>query len=87
MRPLQIYTYGVPCYNAPVKKKAESVIEIKRNGVIERITIDPSQAWYWSEEWQSRAREAEEDIAQGRFKEFATIDDLIADLHKPYLPK
>ncbi len=27
---------------------------------------DPDQAWFWSEEWQHREREADEDIGAGR---------------------
>jgi antitoxin MazE len=43
--------------------------------------IDKSQAWYWTEEWQKREREADEDIAAGRFKDFDTLEELLADLH------
>jgi len=43
--------------------------------------IDKSQAWFWTEEWQKGEREADEDIAAGRFKDFDTIEELLADLH------
>ena len=42
--------------------------------------IDKSQAWYWTKEWQEAERQADEDIAAGRVKEFDNIDDAIADL-------
>lgn len=28
--------------------------------------IDPDQAWWWTEEWQKKEREAEKDIREGR---------------------
>lgn len=44
--------------------------------------IDKSQAYFWSPEWQAAEREASEDIVSGRVREFARVDDLIADLNK-----
>jgi len=47
------------------------------------ITIkltDPDQAWFWTPEWQAAERKADEDLAAGRYKDFATMDDFIADL-------
>ena len=43
--------------------------------------IDRSQAWYWTKEWQERERQADEDLAAGRFKDFDTLEELLADLH------
>lgn len=44
------------------------------------IEIDPSQAWFWSKGWQKAFNIAEEDIREGRYRAFHTIDDLLADL-------
>ena len=44
--------------------------------------IDKSQAWFWTEEWQKGEREADEDIAAGRVKEFDNVEDLIKDLNR-----
>jgi len=44
--------------------------------------IDKSQAYFWSPEWQAAEREASEDIASGRVREFKKADDLIATLSK-----
>ncbi len=44
--------------------------------------IDKSQAYFWSPEWQAAEREASEDIALGRVREFKKADDLIATLSK-----
>ena len=43
--------------------------------------IDKSQAWFWTEEWQKGEREADEDIAAGRVKEFDNIEDALKYLH------
>jgi phosphoglycolate phosphatase-like HAD superfamily hydrolase len=38
------------------------------------------QLWFWTEEWQERYREAKEDLAQGRYKEFEDVEDLLQEL-------
>jgi AbrB family looped-hinge helix DNA binding protein len=49
--------------------------------------IDKSQAYFWSPEWQAAEREASEDIASGRVREFERADDLIAALGKAHSRK
>jgi bifunctional DNA-binding transcriptional regulator/antitoxin component of YhaV-PrlF toxin-antitoxin module len=52
----------------------------------ERVEMVPSaliprdQLWFWTREWQKREREADEDLAEGRVKEFSSVEDLLADL-------
>jgi hypothetical protein len=38
------------------------------------------QEWFWTPEWQAMEAEANDDLANGRWKEFDSIDDMIADL-------
>jgi len=38
------------------------------------------QSWFWAEEWQSRYREAKADLAEGRFRDFDDIEELLAEL-------
>ncbi len=45
--------------------------------------IDKSQAYFWTEEWQKGERRADEDIKAGRWTDFDSVEDLIADLNKP----
>jgi hypothetical protein len=48
-----------------------------------RVTIepiDPDQAWYWTPEWQTAEKETRDDVAAGRYKQFSSMDDFIADL-------
>jgi beta-mannanase len=41
------------------------------------------QAWFWTEEWQAGEREAESDLATGRYQSFDTMEALIDDLGWP----
>ena len=43
--------------------------------------IDPDQAWWWYEDWQKGEREADKDLAKGRYKQFDNIEDLIKELN------
>jgi AbrB family looped-hinge helix DNA binding protein len=55
-------------------------IEVQDEGVIVLRpvgTIDRSQAWFWTEEWQRREREATEDIKAGRTIKFDSGEDLL----------
>ena len=42
-------------------------------------------SWFFTEEWQIGERKADEDLACGRFKDFKTIDELLAFLHTDIL--
>ena len=46
----------------------------------ELVQIDPEQRWFWTEEWQAREREADEDLANGRYEEFDDFEDFINSL-------
>ena len=38
------------------------------------------QSWFWTEEWQTRYREAKADLVEGRLRDFDDIEDLLAEL-------
>ena len=38
------------------------------------------QSWLWTEEWQERYRESKADLAEGRFRDFDDVEDLLAEL-------
>ena len=38
--------------------------------------FDPDQAYYWTEEWQKRERQADEDIREGRVHRLDSLDEL-----------
>ena len=43
-------------------------------------TIDRSQAWFWTPEWQAGEREASEQAQRGEGKVFRTDDDFLDSL-------
>lgn len=49
--------------------------------VLPKKLIDKDQAYFWSQEWQAGEREAEEDIDEGRVKEFDSVDELLEELN------
>ncbi len=58
------------------------VFHVKGGRVIveKEKTIDPEQAWFWSERWQKMEREAQEDIETGRVHRFSNVEDAVEAL-------
>ena len=48
---------------------------------IATIKVPREQAWFWTEEWQAKEREADKDLAEGRYSDFEDLDALMKDLH------
>ena len=42
--------------------------------------INPDQAWFWTEEWQAKEREADADLAAGRVTRFESDEAFLAAL-------
>ena len=42
--------------------------------------IDPSQAYFWTKQWQAGEREVEDDLHKGRVKAFKSVKELMRDL-------
>ena len=42
--------------------------------------IPKDQLWFWTPQWQAKEREADEDIAEGRVKNFDSVEALLQDL-------
>lgn len=58
-------------------------VVLRDDGVLElrpQLTIDATQAWFWTERWQRMEREADEDIAAGRVQTFDDVESFLADL-------
>jgi len=47
---------------------------------------DSDQAWFWSDRWPQREREADADFAAGRSVEVDSVDALLAQLDSPSHP-
>ncbi|MBF0497498.1 MAG: CopG family transcriptional regulator [Deltaproteobacteria bacterium] len=43
--------------------------------------VPEDQKWFWTKEWQEKEKEADRDIAAGRYKELDNVDDLIKELN------
>lgn len=41
------------------------------------------QKWYWSAGWQAAERAADAELEAGHYKEFRSVDELLADLDEP----
>ena len=67
----------------PSQKATMALVRIVKDGTPQWIEIDPSQAWFWTPEWQAAERAADEDLRAGRYTDFPTMDELIADLDEP----
>ncbi|MGI8647242.1 MAG: hypothetical protein DLM55_09440 [Acidimicrobiales bacterium] len=48
--------------------------------LIPHVAVPADQRWFWTPEWQAMEREADQDLAAGRFTEFTTGEDFLAHL-------
>ena len=57
-------------------------VELTDDGILLRPkkVIDATQAWFWTPEWQAKEREADEDLAAGRFERFNSDEEFLAAL-------
>lgn len=62
--------------------------ELTVDGILLRPkkVIDATQAWFWTPEWQAKEREADEDIAAGRFDRFESDEEFLAALRAEMKP-
>lgn len=67
-----------------LKLSAGDTLEITLEGdkiIIKPVLIiDRAQAWFWSDEWQQKEKEADEDIKAGRISKAENIEDLFSKL-------
>jgi hypothetical protein len=55
-------------------------------GEISDGRIDPEQAWFWTHEWQTKEREAEDDRTAGRVTRYDSDDEFLATLEERTKP-
>jgi len=53
-----------------------------RISVVPLTLVPADQAWFWTKAHQVKEREADEDLREGRYKEFHSGKDLIKDLRR-----
>lgn len=62
---------------------AQVEITEREDGVLElrpQIAVPATQAWFWTEQWQEREREADADLTAGRFTDTADAESFLAEL-------
>lgn len=52
---------NAPGAQVEVTEREDGVLELRA-----QMAVPVSQAWFWTEEWQQREREADADVAAGR---------------------
>ena len=59
-------------------------LEETRQGILlkPRKLIDPSQAYFWTKEWQEGERQVEQERRQGKAKRFRSMKALVKDLDR-----
>ena len=87
---LSIQTRGVLALQPEVRKRllldspgAQVEVTEREDGVIElrpQVPIPASQAWFWTDAWQVRERQADEDLAAGRVTSCNDGESFLASL-------
>ena len=44
------------------------------------VTVPKEQAWFWTDEIQTKVKASEEDYKKGNYKEYTDVDELLRDL-------
>jgi AbrB family looped-hinge helix DNA binding protein len=86
---LQVRSNGQITLPAAVRSKANlkegDLLEVlvEADGTVRlvpQIAVERSQAYFWTRRWQDGERKADDDLIDGRYRDFTSMDDLIADL-------
>lgn len=63
---------------AAIKRIPYGLADYGLDSVSDFAERDPDQAWFWTAEWQTAEREADENLRNGDYEDFDKIDDFIA---------
>ena len=69
------YQLDRPGAQVEITERSDGVLEIRPT-----VAIPANQAWFWTDAWQKREREADADIAAGRVASYHDVDALVDDL-------
>jgi hypothetical protein len=69
------YQLDRPGAQVEITERPDGVLEIRPT-----LAIPANQAWFWTDAWQKREREADADIAAGRVTAYDDVDALLDDL-------
>ncbi|MGH3546478.1 MAG: AbrB/MazE/SpoVT family DNA-binding domain-containing protein [Mycobacteriales bacterium] len=67
--------------------QVEIVVRDSEIALIPHVAVPADQRWFWTPEWQAMEREADQDLAAGRFTDFATGEEFLAHLTKIASPE
>jgi AbrB family looped-hinge helix DNA binding protein len=75
---------------ADIRKKAHLRVgdivdfEVTDEGILikPQETIDRSQAWFWTKEWQEEEKKVQKDFRKGRIKVSKSVDEFLKELDK-----
>ncbi len=86
-------TWWRPSSSSPRGRSARHALSARRSRIklvawhqAHRGELDPDQAWFWTEEWQSGEREASQQMEAGQGVTYATGEDFLASLSEPTNP-
>ena len=48
---------------------------------IKTIKVPRDQAWFWTPEWQTMEKEADQDLSAEDYLDFDNVEDLLKELH------
>lgn len=61
-------------------EKLESIEEIAKES--NEILVAFSQSYYWTPEWQKKEARAEEDLREGRYKQYDDVEEFIREMNQ-----
>ena len=79
---VQTLTILAPKLEAWGKLTAEIFGEIREKEGLVPEGVPDDQRWFWTPEWQAGEREVDEQLANGEYVEFDTIEEAIKYLHE-----
>lgn len=63
-------------------KRESTTLNIPIPTLLPPSHIPSEEAWFWSEEWQTKEQEANEALHNGDYIVFNSAEELLADLHR-----
>ena len=57
---------------------AQVEVSVRKGEIVLKpyMAVPADQAWFWSDEWQEKERQADEDLKAGRTHRLNSVDDL-----------
>jgi bifunctional DNA-binding transcriptional regulator/antitoxin component of YhaV-PrlF toxin-antitoxin module len=69
------YALDKPGAQVEITEREDGVIEVRP-----LVAVPAAQAYYWSDDWQTREREVDAHLARGQFTDHADVDAFLGHL-------